>query len=179
MTSLVSQSNFHLQWTLFDSDDNDVNDPTLLHAAVKLTFFALLCSVETLDYTPTLTIEYCICTHCLSCIKLPITLSSLLQLDAITRQCRFWTGQPMTDIFRPTQPLDGRVVYRSKASAALSSVIHLWLSVLWVVLWTTGVMHWLSTWEQLIKVRKATVCVKAIFTCVIVKYQTANWVYGY
>ncbi|KAM9781358.1 carbonic anhydrase IV c isoform 2-T2 [Syngnathus typhle] len=38
------------------------------------------------------------------------------QLDAIVRQCLFWTGQPMTDIFRPTQPLDGRVVYRSNSA---------------------------------------------------------------
>uniref|UniRef100_A0A3B3U2G5 Carbonic anhydrase n=1 Tax=Poecilia latipinna TaxID=48699 RepID=A0A3B3U2G5_9TELE len=40
------------------------------------------------------------------------------QLDAIVKQCRFWTGQPMTNIFRPTQPLDGRVVYSSKSGAA-------------------------------------------------------------
>uniref|UniRef100_A0A3Q0SIE6 Carbonic anhydrase n=1 Tax=Amphilophus citrinellus TaxID=61819 RepID=A0A3Q0SIE6_AMPCI len=33
---------------------------------------------------------------------------STSQLDAVVKQCRFWTGQPMTDIFRPTQPLDGR-----------------------------------------------------------------------
>ncbi|XP_041808939.1 carbonic anhydrase 4-like [Chelmon rostratus] len=63
------------------------------------------------------------------------------QLDAIALQCRFWTGQPMTDIFRPTQPLDGRVVYRSKASAALTSVIHLWFGALSVVLGTTGLIH--------------------------------------
>uniref|UniRef100_A0A8C2ZLU8 Carbonic anhydrase n=1 Tax=Cyclopterus lumpus TaxID=8103 RepID=A0A8C2ZLU8_CYCLU len=56
-------------------------------------------------------------------------------------QCRFWTGQPMTDIFRPTQPLDGRVVYRSKASAALTSVTRLWLGVLPVVLGTTCLIH--------------------------------------
>ncbi|KAJ0061636.1 hypothetical protein NL108_005770, partial [Boleophthalmus pectinirostris] len=35
------------------------------------------------------------------------------QLSAFISKCRFWTGQPMTDIFRPTQPLDGRVVYKS------------------------------------------------------------------
>lgn len=64
-----------------------------------------------------------------------------LQLDAIAQQCRFWTGQPMTDIFRPTQPLDGRVVYRSKASAALTSAIHLWFGVFSVVLGTTGLIH--------------------------------------
>uniref|UniRef100_A0A3B3XQ67 Carbonic anhydrase n=1 Tax=Poecilia mexicana TaxID=48701 RepID=A0A3B3XQ67_9TELE len=40
------------------------------------------------------------------------------QLDAIVKQCRFWTGQPMKNIFRPTQPLDGRVVYSSKSGAA-------------------------------------------------------------
>uniref|UniRef100_A0A3B3VF19 Carbonic anhydrase n=1 Tax=Poecilia latipinna TaxID=48699 RepID=A0A3B3VF19_9TELE len=34
---------------------------------------------------------------------------------SIIKQCRFWTGQPMTNIFRPTQPLDGRVVYSSKS----------------------------------------------------------------
>uniref|UniRef100_A0A3Q3WDD5 Carbonic anhydrase n=1 Tax=Mola mola TaxID=94237 RepID=A0A3Q3WDD5_MOLML len=58
------------------------------------------------------------------------------QLDAIVQQCRFWTGQPMIDIFRPTQPLDGRVVYRSKAGAALTGPIHLWFGVLSVVLGT-------------------------------------------
>uniref|UniRef100_A0A3Q2XSH4 Carbonic anhydrase n=1 Tax=Hippocampus comes TaxID=109280 RepID=A0A3Q2XSH4_HIPCM len=36
------------------------------------------------------------------------------------QQCRFWTGQPMTDIFRPTQPLDGRVVYRSNSAGAVA-----------------------------------------------------------
>ncbi|XP_051902373.1 carbonic anhydrase IV c isoform X2 [Hippocampus zosterae] len=45
---------------------------------------------------------------------------SARQLDAIARQCRFWTGQPMTDIFRPTQPLDGRVVYRSNSAGAVT-----------------------------------------------------------
>uniref|UniRef100_A0A3P9NSY4 Carbonic anhydrase n=1 Tax=Poecilia reticulata TaxID=8081 RepID=A0A3P9NSY4_POERE len=35
------------------------------------------------------------------------------------KQCRFWTGQPMTNIFRPTQPLDGRVVYSSKSGQCL------------------------------------------------------------
>ncbi|KAL6098792.1 uncharacterized protein ACO6RY_17862 [Pungitius sinensis] len=63
------------------------------------------------------------------------------QLDDIVRQCRFWTGQPMTDIFRPTQPLDGRVVYRSKASGALTGVLRLWLSVFSVVLLTTCLIH--------------------------------------
>ncbi|XP_056140291.1 carbonic anhydrase IV c [Lampris incognitus] len=45
------------------------------------------------------------------------------QLVAVAQQCRFWTGQPMTDIFRPVQPLDGRVVYRSKAGAVLPDFI--------------------------------------------------------
>uniref|UniRef100_A0A8C5ND17 Carbonic anhydrase n=1 Tax=Gouania willdenowi TaxID=441366 RepID=A0A8C5ND17_GOUWI len=44
------------------------------------------------------------------------------------QQCRFWNGQPMTNIFRPTQPLDGRVVYRSSAVKPLSSAFHLWFS---------------------------------------------------
>lgn len=35
----------------------------------------------------------------------------------------------MIDIFRPTQPLDGRVVYRSQAGAALTGGIQLWLGV--------------------------------------------------
>ncbi|KAI9548249.1 hypothetical protein NQZ68_010468 [Dissostichus eleginoides] len=66
---------------------------------------------------------------------------SSLQLDAITQQCRFWTGQPMTDIFRPTQPLDGRVVYRSKAGAALRGVMHWWVGVSSVLLGRTGLIH--------------------------------------
>lgn len=61
---------------------------------------------------------------------------SLFQLDDIVQQCRFWTGQPMMDIFRPTQPLDGRVVYCSQASAALKLELQLWVTVLPVVLGT-------------------------------------------
>ncbi|XP_040036759.2 carbonic anhydrase IV c isoform X2 [Gasterosteus aculeatus] len=63
------------------------------------------------------------------------------QLDDIVRQCRFWTGQPMTDTFRPTQPLDGRVVYRSVASGAVTSALRLWISVVSVVLLTTCPIH--------------------------------------
>lgn len=104
---------------------------------------------------------------------------SPLQLEAIVQQCRFWTGQPMIDIFRPTQPLDGRVVYRSKASAALTGAIHLWFGVLSVVLATMGLMHWLGKWKHPIYVTKATVFIKVTFVCVIVKHQTVNYVYGY
>ncbi|XP_077597227.1 carbonic anhydrase IV c [Stigmatopora nigra] len=50
--------------------------------------------------------------------RLPV---SSRQLDAVVQQCRFWTGQPMMDIFRPTQPLDGRAVYRSNSVARLRS----------------------------------------------------------
>ncbi|XP_041658006.1 carbonic anhydrase 4-like [Cheilinus undulatus] len=63
------------------------------------------------------------------------------QLDAITQQCRFWNGQPMTNIYRPTQPLDGRVVYRSKASAALKGVIQPWVCVFSAVLLITSLIH--------------------------------------
>uniref|UniRef100_A0A665TFH3 Carbonic anhydrase n=1 Tax=Echeneis naucrates TaxID=173247 RepID=A0A665TFH3_ECHNA len=66
---------------------------------------------------------------------------SPLQLDAIVKQCKFWTGQPMTDIFRPTQPLDGRVVYRSKASSALNKANHLWFGVFSAVLSATVLIH--------------------------------------
>uniref|UniRef100_A0A3B5LEH2 Carbonic anhydrase n=1 Tax=Xiphophorus couchianus TaxID=32473 RepID=A0A3B5LEH2_9TELE len=52
------------------------------------------------------------------------------QLDAIVKQCRFWTGQPMTNIFRPTQPLDGRVVYSSKSGAAQKRANQMWFVVL-------------------------------------------------
>lgn len=44
------------------------------------------------------------------------------QLSAITSKCHFWTGQPMVDNFRPTQPLDGRVVYESNAGLCLPSL---------------------------------------------------------
>lgn len=64
-----------------------------------------------------------------SCVTCPP-----VQLDAVVKQCKFWTGQPMTDIFRPTQPLDGRVVYRSNTAAALSSARLVWLSVFPLVL---------------------------------------------
>uniref|UniRef100_A0A672HJS0 Carbonic anhydrase n=1 Tax=Salarias fasciatus TaxID=181472 RepID=A0A672HJS0_SALFA len=56
------------------------------------------------------------------------------------QQCKFWTGQPMTDIFRPTQPLDGRVVYCSKAGPALTSALHLWFGVFSAALGTTGLI---------------------------------------
>ncbi|KAM6907212.1 carbonic anhydrase IV c [Xenentodon cancila] len=63
------------------------------------------------------------------------------QLDAVVKQCRFWTGMPMTDIFRPTQPLDGRVVYRTKAGTAHTSVIHLWFNVFSIALVTMALIH--------------------------------------
>ncbi|XP_037543260.1 carbonic anhydrase IV c [Nematolebias whitei] len=56
------------------------------------------------------------------------------QLNAIVEQCRFWTGQPMTDIYRPTQPLEGRIVYSSKSSTSQKSLIHMWIKVLSVIL---------------------------------------------
>ncbi|CAG5872554.1 unnamed protein product [Menidia menidia] len=63
------------------------------------------------------------------------------QLDAVVKQCRFWTGLPMTDIFRPTQPLDGRVVYSSKSGTAKRGVIHLWFNVFSVILATLALIH--------------------------------------
>lgn len=82
-----------------------------------------------------------------SCIIPPsgpwsVILFSPLQLDAIVQQCRFWTGQPMIDIFRPTQPLDGRVVYRSSANAAPTGAVHLWFGVVSAMLGITGLSHW-------------------------------------
>ncbi|XP_076025091.1 carbonic anhydrase IV c [Genypterus blacodes] len=62
------------------------------------------------------------------------------QLVAIAQQCRFWTGQPMTDIFRPTQPVDGRVVYRARADGVQPGVIHLCLGVL-CVFGITAMIH--------------------------------------
>ncbi|KAM4547157.1 carbonic anhydrase IV c [Fundulus diaphanus] len=63
------------------------------------------------------------------------------QLDAIVKQCRFWTGQPMTNIFRPTQPLDGRVVFSSKSGTAQKSVIHTWFSIFSVLIMQTILIH--------------------------------------
>ncbi|KAM8834735.1 carbonic anhydrase 4-like isoform 4-T4 [Synchiropus picturatus] len=60
------------------------------------------------------------------------------QLDALVKQCRFWTGQPMTDIFRPTQPLDGRVVYRSDSGGALTTGA--WTGVLVLLVGMSPVM---------------------------------------
>ncbi|KAM3869163.1 carbonic anhydrase IV c [Diretmus argenteus] len=62
------------------------------------------------------------------------------QLVDISQKCLFWTGQSMTDIFRPVQPLDGRVVYRSTGSVVLPGLIHMWLSV-FSVLGSTGLIH--------------------------------------
>ncbi|XP_077403782.1 carbonic anhydrase IV c isoform X1 [Vanacampus margaritifer] len=56
------------------------------------------------------------------------------QLDAVVQQCRFWTGQPMMDIFRPTQPLDGRVVYRSNSAHAVMA------ATFWLVLTTAATL---------------------------------------
>ncbi|XP_054586764.2 carbonic anhydrase IV c [Nothobranchius furzeri] len=56
------------------------------------------------------------------------------QLSAIVEQCRFWTGQPMRDLYRPTQPLDGRVVYSSKSATAQKRANHVWLGALSVLL---------------------------------------------
>ncbi|XP_072301704.1 carbonic anhydrase IV c [Eucyclogobius newberryi] len=44
------------------------------------------------------------------------------QLSAIVSTCRFWTGQPMIDNFRPAQQLDGRVVYKSNSGVPLPSL---------------------------------------------------------
>ncbi|KAL3970862.1 hypothetical protein ACER0C_026381 [Sarotherodon galilaeus] len=63
------------------------------------------------------------------------------QLDAIVKQCRFWTGQPMTDIFRPTQPLDGRIVYSSKSGTAQTTATHFWCLFLSFVTVTLGPAH--------------------------------------
>ncbi|XP_017276774.1 carbonic anhydrase IV c [Kryptolebias marmoratus] len=63
------------------------------------------------------------------------------QLEAIVEQCQFWTGQPMTDIYRPTQPLDGRVVYRSKSGAPQKSAAHAWISAFSALLVIVTLMH--------------------------------------
>ncbi|CAL1573159.1 unnamed protein product [Knipowitschia caucasica] len=44
------------------------------------------------------------------------------QLSAIVSKCLFWSGQPMMDIYRPVQPLDGRVVYKSNSGSLLPSL---------------------------------------------------------
>uniref|UniRef100_A0A3P9GZ69 Carbonic anhydrase IV c n=1 Tax=Oryzias latipes TaxID=8090 RepID=A0A3P9GZ69_ORYLA len=55
------------------------------------------------------------CEHAVAWTVFHRTLSiSSRQLDAIVKQCRFWTGLPMTDIYRPTQPLDDRILFRFK-----------------------------------------------------------------
>uniref|UniRef100_A0A3Q2CZ34 Carbonic anhydrase n=1 Tax=Cyprinodon variegatus TaxID=28743 RepID=A0A3Q2CZ34_CYPVA len=70
-----------------------------------------------------------------------IYLNRHIFLDAIVNQCRFWTGQPMTDIFRPTQPLDGRVVFSSKSGTAQRSLIHMWFSVFSVLVMHIILIH--------------------------------------
>uniref|UniRef100_A0A3B3ZR68 Alpha-carbonic anhydrase domain-containing protein n=1 Tax=Periophthalmus magnuspinnatus TaxID=409849 RepID=A0A3B3ZR68_9GOBI len=50
------------------------------------------------------------------------------QLNALVLKCRFWTGQPMIDNFRPIQPLDGRVVYKSNSDSLFPSLTLLILS---------------------------------------------------
>uniref|UniRef100_A0A8C5B652 Carbonic anhydrase n=1 Tax=Gadus morhua TaxID=8049 RepID=A0A8C5B652_GADMO len=60
------------------------------------------------------------------------------QLVAISQQCRFWNGKPMMNIFRPVQPLDGRVVYWSRARAVLPNMLGACLCVL--------CQFWLSAW---------------------------------
>ncbi|XP_011481549.1 carbonic anhydrase 4 isoform X2 [Oryzias latipes] len=79
------------------------------------------------------------CEHAVAWTVFHRTLSiSSRQLDAIIKQCRFWTGLPMTDIYRPTQPLDGRIVYSTNSGTAPKSVIHLWNSFFLAVLLTSA-----------------------------------------
>ncbi|CAL8365379.1 unnamed protein product [Lota lota] len=62
------------------------------------------------------------------------------QLVAISQQFRFWNGKPMTNIFRPVQPLGGRIVYWSRARAVLPNMMSACLCVLcqfWVSAWCT------------------------------------------
>ncbi|XP_041751282.1 carbonic anhydrase IV c [Coregonus clupeaformis] len=56
------------------------------------------------------------------------------QLVSVAQQAQFWTGQPMTGIFRPVQPLNGRTVYRSATSPVQPGLITVWLYVLLSVL---------------------------------------------
>ncbi|KAL2094601.1 hypothetical protein ACEWY4_009320 [Coilia grayii] len=39
------------------------------------------------------------------------------QLVEVADEVWYWTGKPMTNIFRPSQPLNGRIVYKSLPSA--------------------------------------------------------------
>uniref|UniRef100_A0A3P9IQB4 Carbonic anhydrase n=1 Tax=Oryzias latipes TaxID=8090 RepID=A0A3P9IQB4_ORYLA len=79
------------------------------------------------------------CEHAVAWTVFHRTLSiSSRQLDAIVKQCRFWTGLPMTDIYRPTQPLDDRIVYSTNSGTAPKSVIHLWNSFFLAVLLTSA-----------------------------------------
>ncbi|XP_042564416.1 carbonic anhydrase 15-like [Clupea harengus] len=41
------------------------------------------------------------------------------QLVDVAEEVWYWTGKPMTDIFRPTQQLNGRTVYKSSAIPVL------------------------------------------------------------
>ncbi|RVE64005.1 hypothetical protein OJAV_G00142210 [Oryzias javanicus] len=82
------------------------------------------------------------CEHAVAWTVFHQTLSiSSRQLVAIVKQCRFWTGLPMTDIFRPTQPLDGRIVYRTNSGAAQRRIIHMWICVFSAVLFTSVLTH--------------------------------------
>ncbi|XP_036071043.1 carbonic anhydrase 4 isoform X1 [Oryzias melastigma] len=63
------------------------------------------------------------------------------QLDAIVKQCRFWTGLPMTDIYRPTQPLDGRIVYRTNSGTVQRRVLHMCIRIFLAVLFTLALTH--------------------------------------
>lgn len=45
-----------------------------------------------------------------------MTMSSLFsapQLVEVAEEVWYWTGKPMTNIFRPAQQLNGRIVYKS------------------------------------------------------------------
>ncbi|XP_064208910.1 carbonic anhydrase IV c [Anguilla rostrata] len=58
---------------------------------------------------------------------IPVSRRQLLQ---VSRELRFGTGKPMTDIFRPVQHLNGRSVLWSAAGPVLPSPLAVWLCAL-------------------------------------------------
>jgi len=58
---------------------------------------------------------------CQSCVCHELVCLSLLQLQVFS-ELKFHDGKPMVGNYRPVQPLNGRLVYRSGGTVVLASV---------------------------------------------------------
>ncbi|XP_076835935.1 carbonic anhydrase IV c [Brachyhypopomus gauderio] len=95
----------------------------------------LLTSVENLSsyyrYSGSLTTPTCVENIIWTIFQKPLPISNQ-QMALLTQQMLFPTGTPMTDIFRPVQSLNGRIVYTSTGTGVFSRPLTLSLCLLCV-----------------------------------------------